>query len=85
MTGKFTFTRKFGNGKTYSYYYPGYSAQARCRNYLRRPGAALVPRGHAGRWIGANDIQFQNKTVQRLLKAGYAVKDANGVVRKARG
>lgn len=81
MAGKFMFVRKFENGKEYAYHYPRYSALARCRSYLRKPGAALVPVGHAGRWIGAGDIQFQNRTVQHLIKLGFA-ELIDGAVRK---
>ena len=84
MTGKFMKTRKFPNGKAYTYYYPNYSALSRCRRLLRKPGMALVPAGSFGRWVGPGDVLFQNRTVQALIKGGYAKIDDNGAVRKVR-
>jgi len=86
MSGKFMKTRRWrlqsGEVKVYAYHSPRYSALARCRRYLRKPGAALVPVGHAGRWIAAGDLQFQNKTVRRLIQLGYAAVDEHGAVRR---
>lgn len=73
-----------GTEVTYSYSYPQRSAVGRCRRYLRKPGAALVPRGHFGLWIGAGDVQFSNRTVKRLLDLGFAERDGDVVRMKGR-
>lgn len=74
--------KKDGTEVVYSHHYPARTAFGRCRRYLRRPGAALVPTGHCGRWVGAGDIQFQNKTVRHLIELGFAELCADGAIRK---